>query len=393
MSLQFGSSYVSRFSSLAIGVCGLLLLAVSSASQVHAQANNGPGQLRFGEVNHVVVEGNVAVFLPVERINGSNGAIQVAYRTIDGSARAGDDYNSSQGTLFWDDGDFSTQQIFVAVLEDSLDEPDETFTVTLSNPTGGAALVAPSTATVTIVDDDLDVAQPGLIRFTSTQFSVAEPQGSRTITVERVNGTQGPVTVNYSTSDGSANAGNDYAATSGVLSWTGGEGGQKTFDITVFDDALDEGSETVNLSLSNPTGGAALGASGATLSILDDDGEVGDCVEDATTLCLRSDRRFRVQLQWRTAGGQIGPGRVVPFGPDDSGLFSFFDPSNAEVLVKVLDGCSANDHFWVFAAAATDVEYTMTVTDTQTNISSTYTNELGAPAPAITDTSAFATCP
>ena len=329
----------------------------------------------------------------MERINGTEGLVEVAYRTIDGSATAGSDYESSQGTLVWTDGSSLVQFVTVAINEDLLDEPDETFTVTFSNPTGGAALGTPSIATVTIVDDDLDVPQPGLLQFTTSQFSVAEPQGSRTISVQRVDGTQGPVTVNYTTSDGSANAGNDYGATAGFLEWANGEGGQKTFEVPIFDDGLDEGNETVNLSLSNPTGGAILGTSGATLSILDDDGQPGACTEDATTLCLRPDRRFRVQLQWRTAQGETGPGNVVPFGPDDSGLFSFFDPNNAEVLVKVLDGCSFNDHFWVFAAAATDVEYTLTVTDTQSNLSAAYTNELGRPAPAITDTEAFATCP
>ena len=59
----------------------------------------------------------------------------------------------------------------------------------------------------------------------------------------------------------------------------------------------------------------------------------------------------------------------------------------------MLDGCAFNDHFWVFAAAATDVEYTLTVTDSTTGDSLTYGNELGMPAPAVVDTTAFATCP
>ena len=57
------------------------------------------------------------------------------------------------------------------------------------------------------------------------------------------------------------------------------------------------------------------------------------------------------------------------------------------------DGCGFNGHFWVFAATATDVEYTLQVTDMQTGEVREYNNALGQRSPAITDTSAFATCP
>ncbi|MEE8522333.1 MAG: hypothetical protein V3T72_00245, partial [Thermoanaerobaculia bacterium] len=77
----------------------------------------------------------------------------------------------------------------------------------------------------------------------------------------------------------------------------------------------------------------------------------------------------------------------------DSGLFWFFDPDNWEMMIKVLDGCGFNDHFWVFASATTNVEYTLRVTDTQTGVMKEYFNPLGNAAPAITDTGAFATCP
>lgn len=63
-----------------------------------------------------------------------------------------------------------------------------------------------------------------------------------------------------------------------------------------------------------------------------------------------------------------------------------------EALVKVLDGCAFNDHFWVFSAATTDVEYTLQVTDTASGEVREYFNALGVAAPALTDTSAFATC-
>ncbi len=116
------------------------------------------------------------------------------------------------------------------------------------------------------------------------------------------------------------------------------------------------------------------------------------CRTDEDTLCLASER-FRVELDWRDFAGGSGRGRRVPVVSDDSGLLWFFEADNWEMLVKVLDGCSFNGHYWVFAAATTDVEHTLRVTDTETRQMKTYHNDLGNAAPALTDTLAFAACP
>ena len=114
------------------------------------------------------------------------------------------------------------------------------------------------------------------------------------------------------------------------------------------------------------------------------------CQGDAETLCLRE--RFDVSVAWRTADGTSGAGRVTSAVTEESGLFWFFSENNWEMLIKVLDGCALNDRFWVFAALTTDVEVTVTVIDRATGVQRTYLNPLGTLAPAITDTSAFATC-
>ena len=95
---------------------------------------------------------------------------------------------------------------------------------------------------------------------------------------------------------------------------------------------------------------------------------------------------------WRTASGDTGVGTVAPAGSPDTGIMYFFTPDNWEVMVKVLDGCGLNDRFWVFAAATTDVGYTITVTDTQTGLVKEYTNAIGSASAAVTDTDAFASC-
>ena len=112
----------------------------------------------------------------------------------------------------------------------------------------------------------------------------------------------------------------------------------------------------------------------------------GEC--PGSTLCLQ-DGRYEVTVGWSTLDGREGSGRAVRAGTRDSGLFHFFHPSNWEMLVKVLDGCSFNGHHWVFAAAATDVGLKIEVTDTATGASRRYTKPAGEPARAVTDLAAF----
>ena len=114
----------------------------------------------------------------------------------------------------------------------------------------------------------------------------------------------------------------------------------------------------------------------------------GTCVAAAETLCLR-DSRYAVAVEWRGGDGQSGSGRVVHAGTNDSGLFAFFDANNWEVLIKVLDGCAANGHVWVYGGSTTDLGYAIRVTDTLTGASKEYRNEPGSPAAAISDVTAF----
>ena len=112
------------------------------------------------------------------------------------------------------------------------------------------------------------------------------------------------------------------------------------------------------------------------------------CADDPTTLCLGPGGRYRVRLSWQTAAAS-GPALPVPDGSADSGLFTFFSPSNWEMMVKVLDGCGINGKRWVFAAGTTDVGWTLTVEDRQQGLVKTYENPLGMPSATITDDHAF----
>jgi ELWxxDGT repeat protein len=110
------------------------------------------------------------------------------------------------------------------------------------------------------------------------------------------------------------------------------------------------------------------------------------CQASAQTLCL-SNGRFAVSVAWKDFQGHTGKGTAVPLSTD-TGSFWFFNAANVELVVKALDGRPVNNHFWLFYGALSNVEYTLTVTDTQTGTTKTYTNPSGRFA-SVADTLAF----
>src|SRR5262249_7043847 len=159
------------------------------------------------------------------------------------TAKAGSDYSTTFGALTFAAGETS-KTFTVAILDDTLIEGNETFKLTLSSPTGGAHLGS-SAATVTITD-----FEEGLLRLDRSTNTVAENGGTATFTVQRLNSSDGTVTVQFATSNGTATAGSDYVATTGMLTFAPGET-SKSFAVTSLDDTLVEGDETLQVSLSN----------------------------------------------------------------------------------------------------------------------------------------------
>ncbi|HEV7787362.1 MAG TPA: pre-peptidase C-terminal domain-containing protein, partial [Thermoanaerobaculia bacterium] len=119
--------------------------------------------------------------------------------------------------------------------------------------------------------------------------------------------------------------------------------------------------------------------------------KTGTCIAGPTSLCL-SGGRFQVDVAWKTANGNTGAGQAVPLTAD-TGYFWFFGASNVEMVIKVLNACTFNQRFWVYAGGLTDVETTIHVTDTMTGASRTYMNPQGTAFRPIQDSSAFGTCP
>ncbi|HVS16533.1 MAG TPA: hypothetical protein VMV46_21670 [Thermoanaerobaculia bacterium] len=115
------------------------------------------------------------------------------------------------------------------------------------------------------------------------------------------------------------------------------------------------------------------------------------CAGGESVLCLNDDR-FQVSLAFEDFEQLGAPATAQPL-TDDTGYFTFFDPANVEVVVKVLDACQFAQSYWVFAGGLTNLQVQLTVSDTTTGATRTYLNELGEAFLPIQDTAAFLACP
>ncbi|MBL0162242.1 MAG: hypothetical protein IPP82_00980 [Xanthomonadales bacterium] len=178
--------------------------------------------------------------------------------------------------LTWADGDATDRAVTITVNDDALPEADETVSLTLGAPSGSATLGVPSVATLTIVAND---AAAGSLQFSPNPAdqSVMENVGTATFTVTRSGGSTGAVSTTVALGgNATIGAGNDYTASNLVLTWADGDATDRTVTITVNDDAIPEGDETVSLTLGAPSGSATLGVpSMATLTIVANDAAAG----------------------------------------------------------------------------------------------------------------------
>ncbi|HEY4365701.1 MAG TPA: Calx-beta domain-containing protein [Steroidobacteraceae bacterium] len=143
-------------------ILGLLLAACHGHHAGRPPAPNIPppvepmpaGTLQFATADLRVAESQASVEVSITRTAGSHGAVSVTVSTVDGTATAGQDYSAVNTTITFADADTTTKTVTIPVLDDSIHEPDETFTVTLSNPAGGTTLGTQAAVSFTIEDND-----------------------------------------------------------------------------------------------------------------------------------------------------------------------------------------------------------------------------------------------
>jgi ELWxxDGT repeat protein len=228
------------------------------------------GVLSFTATTYRVNEdGTNVVAVTVQRTGGSEGFVRANVLLSNGSATFPDDYNGVSIPVNFANGETS-KTVTIPIVDDTVNEGNETINLTLANPQGGATLGTQTTAVLTIIDNDQP--KPGTIAFTQSSFSINEDGTPVAIvTITRTGGSDGEVSAEVNLNNGSAIDPNDYDSTAITVNFANGET-SKTVTIPIVDDNLIEGNETVNLSLANPTGGAVLGSQKtATLAIVDND--------------------------------------------------------------------------------------------------------------------------
>jgi hypothetical protein len=223
-----------------------------------------PNQIQLSATGLFLSEFDGSVAPSIVRSGDITGSATVDYATADNTAIAGQDYTAISGTLNFGPGE-SSKALPISIINDNIDEPNETFSLTLTNALG-TVLVDPKTTIVTIFDDD---PAPAASITDTTVFENNSGQSNAVFTVSLSNPSSSSVTINYSTADGLATAGADYQTTSGTLTFSAGEV-TRTINVPVFGDVLAELNETFVVNLSGPVNATLADAQGVG-TILDDD--------------------------------------------------------------------------------------------------------------------------
>lgn len=299
-----------------------------TASITDVTANEGDG-----------TTGTTTVSFTVTLSTGSGRSVTMAYATSDdpspteASARAGQDYVAETGTVTFVAGD-TIETITVEINNDNYAEPNETYRVTLSNPSG--ATLADATGLGTITNED---GGPPAISINNPSATTEGNSGTSnmvfTVSLSTASGTT--VTVDYTANSGTATSGSDFTATSGTLTFVAGDTSEQ-ITVSIIGDNRDEGtSESFTVDLTNQNNATVSDGSGAG-TITDDDDAPSITIDDPTTtegssgtstmtftVSLSNPSASTVTVSWTTGNATATAGQdytansgTLTFVPDDT---------------------------------------------------------------------------
>ena len=346
--------------------------------------DDGPPALSIDSVSTSENAGMANFTVTLAPVSGAT--VTVAYSTVAGTATAGTDFTPKTGTLTFLAGE-STKTISIPILQDTVNEADENYTVQLASPTG--ATIATATGTGTITDDD---AAPTLSISDSTavEGNAATTNSAFTITLSGPS-TQS-ITVAYATADGTATAPLDYTSTSGTATFAPGET-TKTVNVPIVGDTTPEFNETYSVNLSAPTNATISDAQGAG-SITNDDGPpAAISVSDVTvtegntgtvnatfTVSLGAAATGPVTVHYATADGTATqPGDYAT----TSGDLTFAPGETSKTVDAAVAGDTVDEANESFVLNLTAPSANATINDAQGT--ATITDDDAAPSLAISD--------
>lgn len=232
-------------------------------ASAYAQA----GSIEFSAAVYSSSEITTPATITLTRTGTTTAAASVQVTSTGGTATAGSDYTAVSATVSWAAGDAASKTVSVAIADDRLVEGTETVTLSLSSVTGDT-LGGNSSATLNILD-----YEQGTLQFSAATYSVAENGGTAVLNVSRTSGSNGAVTVNYATTNGTATSPGFFTAASGTLNFAEGET-SKSIGVSIIDNAVGQANKVFTVTLSTITGGALLGTqSSASVTIINDDSD------------------------------------------------------------------------------------------------------------------------
>ena len=257
---------------------GTLLFAPSNAVLTIIDTVQAPGQLAFSATNYVAKSSDGYAYLTVVRTNGTSGSVSVTCTTVPGTAVPGLDYNATTNTVSFNNGDTS-KTFAVPLIYRNNAQPAVNLSVVLSTPTGGATLINPTNATVTIFNTNT------VFYFAAATNAAPENSGFVVLTVLR-NNTNGTASVHYATADGTAVNGLNYVGSGGTLNFASGVMAQ-TITNRLFYDTQVTGDLQFTVALSNPGTGSYL-AYPSTNTVIVQDADAGLSFTNATMSVLKN---------------------------------------------------------------------------------------------------------
>lgn len=249
-------------------------ITITAGTQRHS---DGGGVLNFGAseppnvemtaVQTVATEGGAPASFTLKRSGDISAALTVNI-SIEGDAGTADFASLPAGVTFA--AGSGTATLTLSAADDAAFEPAESFTLKLLPGAAYHASEAANEIRGSVADNEPPPG--GTIAFSSASYTAAEGAGNvATITLTRSGATTGAVSALMTAIDGTALSGSDYSPTNVIVQWANGDSTPKQVNIPLVNDGAIEADETVNLSLSQPTGDSALGLASAVLSIADDE--------------------------------------------------------------------------------------------------------------------------
>ena len=238
-------------------------------------------------------ESQTTITIPVSLTARSSKTITADYETKSDNATAGSDFVYETGTISFLPGETQTS-IVLDLIDDSIKEPTEQFTLDLSNV---SFAILPSSSPIISIPDDDQIAIS-----VSNDLTVDNETTALDITVSLSNASNDNVTVDYVANNISASLGTDFTlGGSGTLTFAPNITSQ-TIRVTPIDDTSNEGPETFELALSNATGGATIADPSNTVTIIDDDGDPTVTISDVNVTETDATANVAITLSYPSPG-------------------------------------------------------------------------------------------